>query len=216
MRTAASSSAPAPSPSASTGDATNVTDASATLGSKVNPRGRSVTVHFAYSTSLTSKPWKWTTTPSQDAGSGTTGEAESADVTGLLPGTTYYYRVAVVRSDEEVWGGVRTFTTRGSTSPPPAVSTGSAASVTQSGATLTATVNPEGSATTYHFQWGPTGTYGHRVPATDVSVGSDSADHQVSTPLGGLAPGVTYHFRVVATSVAGTSKGSDRSFTTPP
>ena len=216
VKTATTSSAPAPAPSARTGAATGITDTAATVGAIANPMGHSVSVRFGYSDSLTSKPWKWLLTPSQSAGSGTADEAESVSLTGLLPGTTYYYRVVVVRSDEEVWGGLGTFTTQGSTAPPPLVSTGSASSITQTAATLNATVNPEGTATTYQFQWGPTGTYGYHAPATYVSAGSDSTAHAVSTPLSGLAPGTTYHFRIVAKSAAGTSKGTDQRFTTPP
>src|SRR5436305_1375340 len=132
VKTPAKSSVPYPSPSTATGDASSITDTAATVAGTVNPQGRGVTTHFVYSTKdATVYGAQWLSTPSQDAGSGTADEAESARLTGLLPGTTYYYRVAVVRYDEVVYSGTRTFTTSGSTAPPPLVSTGSASSVTQ-------------------------------------------------------------------------------------
>src|SRR5581483_11360804 len=42
----------------------------------------------------------------------------------------------------------------------PVVSTGPASQVAATSAEVTGTVNPEGSATTYHFEYGPTGGYG--------------------------------------------------------
>ena len=46
-------------------------------------------------------------------------------------------------------------------------------------------------------------------------VGTDSSDHTVQAPLGGLIPGALYHVRLVATNGAGTTFGADETFTTP-
>jgi hypothetical protein len=93
--------------------------------------------------------------------------------------------------------------------------TGPATAVSSTGATLNGTVNPNSNATTYHFDFGPTGAYGTRVPASDAGVGSDAADHVVSAAIGGLAPNTTYHYRVVATDAAGfATTGPDVGFTT--
>jgi hypothetical protein len=94
-------------------------------------------------------------------------------------------------------------------------STGPATAVSSTGATLNGTVNPNSNATTYHFDFGTTGAYGTKIPASDLSVGSDAADHVVSTALGSLAPNTTYHYRVVATDAMGfTTTGPDVGFTT--
>jgi phosphodiesterase/alkaline phosphatase D-like protein len=81
---------------------------------------------------------------------------------------------------------------------------------------LNGRVNPEDEATTYYFQYGPDTTYGSRVPAAGVVVGSDATIHSVAQSLGGLAPNRTYHYRVAATNATGTTLGADRTFTTSP
>jgi hypothetical protein len=96
----------------------------------------------------------------------------------------------------------------------PLAKTMAAAGVSFTGATLNGTVNPEFSATTYHFEYGTTTSYGSRAPAADAAAGSDSTDHPVSLAVTGLAPGTTYHYRVVATNVDGTTNGADMTFTT--
>jgi hypothetical protein len=82
------------------------------------------------------------------------------------------------------------------------------------GATLNGTVNPNGGATSYSFQYGKTTAYGSTTPSS--SVGSGNSGRAVSASLSGLTPGTTYHYRVVATSSAGTSVGVDQTFTTRP
>jgi hypothetical protein len=95
--------------------------------------------------------------------------------------------------------------------------TGTATAVTQTTATLNGTVNPNSSTTTYHFQYGTTAAYGSQVPASDVVIGSDNANHLASQPIAGLAPSTTYHYRIVATDALGlVATGADATFTTPP
>jgi sugar lactone lactonase YvrE len=94
--------------------------------------------------------------------------------------------------------------------------TGSAASVSPSAATLNATVNPHGLATKYSFEYGPTKAYGKVVPAPSESAGSGIKDVAVSKGISGLEAGRLYHYRLVATSEVGTTYGQDKTFTTPP
>lgn len=95
---------------------------------------------------------------------------------------------------------------------PPAASTGGVSKVSFSGARLSGTVNPRGTATTYSFQYGPTTKYGAATPA--AAVGAGTTPKAVSATIGGLAPTTLYHYRVVATSTAGTIPGADRTFRT--
>ena len=97
----------------------------------------------------------------------------------------------------------------------PTATTQAATGVALTSATLAGAANPNGYATTYHFEWGPTTGYGAQAPVSDAAVGSDSADHAVTQTLAGLAPSTTYHYRLVATSAAGTAGGADMSFVTP-
>jgi hypothetical protein len=100
----------------------------------------------------------------------------------------------------------------------PRATTGDASDVSPTTATVNGTVNPGGAKATYHFDYGPTGSYGSRAPTTDGVAGSDAADHAVSAALSGLTPGTAYHYRLVATSCGGcgggTVAGPDRVFTT--
>ena len=94
----------------------------------------------------------------------------------------------------------------------PVVSTGAATLVTTTTARLNGTVNPKGSATTYHFQYGLTTGYGSTTAVT--SAGSGNTAVPVSADIGGLAAGTLYHFRISATNAGGTSVGADATFTT--
>lgn len=94
----------------------------------------------------------------------------------------------------------------------PSATTGSASDVTQSGATLAATVNPKGSATSVRFDLGTSSAYGLASGSKDVGNGTDAVS--VEIPVSSLSASTTYHFRVVATSDGGTTQGSDVTFRT--
>jgi adhesin/invasin len=96
--------------------------------------------------------------------------------------------------------------------PAPVLSTGPASRVKAFAATLNGTVNPEGSAATYHFEYGTSPTYGSSTP--EQPVGSDDAAHPESQAISKLRPKTTYHFRIVATNAGGTTLGQDQVFTT--
>ena len=96
----------------------------------------------------------------------------------------------------------------------PAVSNGGTTNLTANSVTLNGKVSPNGEATTYHFEIGPTTAYG-----TSTSNGSLAATAKkntpVSAPVGALSPSTTYHYRLVATNASGTRMSGDRAFTTP-
>jgi hypothetical protein len=95
----------------------------------------------------------------------------------------------------------------------PKVYTGEALDVTHSSAVLRGGVNPQGQATNYVFQYGPTRSYVGQTAV--VGIGNGTSSIRVSQAIGGLAPNTTYHFRIVANSVAGVSAGADHTFKTP-
>ena len=95
---------------------------------------------------------------------------------------------------------------------PPSVTTSSAADISMNSAGLCGTVNPNGSSTTYYFQYGLTTVYGSTTGSQNAGNGSTAVS--VVAGLTGLTPGNTYHFRIVAQNSAGSSYGLDRSFTT--
>jgi DNA-binding beta-propeller fold protein YncE len=96
----------------------------------------------------------------------------------------------------------------------PTVVTEAASSVTQSAATVHASVNPNGGEVSEcRFEYGTSTSYGSSLPCSSLP-GSGESPVAVSAPLGGLSANTTYHFRVVATNSGGTSQGSDESFAT--
>jgi phosphodiesterase/alkaline phosphatase D-like protein len=94
----------------------------------------------------------------------------------------------------------------------PTVATGTHSHVTDSSAVLHGTVDPNGSATTYYFQWGLTTAYGLQSAAHAAGHGTKSV--AVRATAGGLIPGTAYHYRLVATNGAGTAVGADHTLTT--
>ncbi|MFZ2309914.1 MAG: DUF4347 domain-containing protein, partial [Rhodoferax sp.] len=99
--------------------------------------------------------------------------------------------------------------------PPPTATTGSASSVTATGATLNGTINDNGSDTTVTFDYGTTAGYGTNVAATTGgTVTNGSGSTAVAVTLAGLSCNTTYHFRVNGVNSAGTSNGGDATFTT--
>ena len=99
---------------------------------------------------------------------------------------------------------------------PPTVSTGTASAITQTGATIAGTVNPNGlEVSKCLLEYGPTEEYGHSL-ACSPAPGAGTSAVAVSAPVSSLSPGSTYHFRVVATNAGGTSYGQDVSFETLP
>jgi hypothetical protein len=94
----------------------------------------------------------------------------------------------------------------------PTASTDPAGAVTDVAATLAGTVNPKGSPTSYHFEYGTSTAYGASTADTDAGSGVGAV--AVSAGVSGLAPGTTYHYRVVASNAAGVAQGGDQTFTT--
>jgi hypothetical protein len=89
--------------------------------------------------------------------------------------------------------------------PPPAVVTKAASSITQTTATLNATVNPNGGdVSSCTFEYGTTEVYETSVPCSSLP-GAGAEPVAVSAALENLSANTTYHFRIVAASLGGTS-----------
>lgn len=191
-------------PGVSTGSANPVGMTDATLNGTVNPKSQATTYWFEYGTTTA----YGTDTTHSSAGSGATDVAESASISGLTRGTLYHFRMVASNGSGTTQGSDQTFTT----TDPPIVTTGSASSISSTGATLNGTVDPNGKATTFWFEYGTSTGYGSET--THSSAGSGTSAAAQSATIGGLAQGTTYHFRIVASSADGTTNGSDQTFTT--
>jgi hypothetical protein len=207
----AGAAAAASSPGVVTGATTNRADTSAVLNGTVNPNGSSTTYFFQWGLTNgygdNSKP--------SSAGHGTTAVSVKATAAGLIPGTTYHYRLVATNGSGTSLGRDRTFKTAGH--PPPGVVTGPATALNSKGATLTGAVNPSGQSTTYWFNWGSTASYGQQTFHQTLS--ATSAPTNVAGSLQGLlAPGTIYHYQLVAShgTAAATSFGADATFMTYP
>jgi hypothetical protein len=96
----------------------------------------------------------------------------------------------------------------------PSIEGESFSGVGSSNATLNAQVDPNGAATSYYWEYGPSEAYGLRTP--EVSLGESESSLPAPAHLEGLDADSEYHFRVVAVSEAGTEHGSDTTFRTLP
>jgi streptogramin lyase len=98
----------------------------------------------------------------------------------------------------------------------PDVASGAGTADSPDSASLTGTVNPNGtSIADCHFEFGTNPAYGTSIPCAQT-VGGGTAPVAVSTMLGALSPGQSYHFRIVAANAFGTGAGDDETFTMPP
>ena len=75
-------------------------------------------------------------------------------------------------------------------------------------------IDPNGVATSYYWEYGPSEAYGSRTP--EVSLGEGESALLAPAHLEGLDANSEYHFRVVAVNAAGTEHGSDTTFRTLP
>jgi hypothetical protein len=94
---------------------------------------------------------------------------------------------------------------------PPSASTGLPSSITATGATLAATVNPEGPPATVVFQFGKSTTYGSQTSAQNLD--PEFGNEPVTAPISGFSNGTVIHYRVTITTADGSATGDDSSFT---
>src|ERR1017187_714513 len=98
--------------------------------------------------------------------------------------------------------------------------TGTASNLTLAGATLSASVNPEGGAvSSCEFEYGTEeNSLGQSVPCeqTSVQIGEGTGPVLLSAKVSGLQPGSPYFFRVGGVGVHGANHGGVKAFTTSP
>ena len=94
----------------------------------------------------------------------------------------------------------------------PTVTTGEATAVGRTTARLNGTVNPNGSETTYRFEYGTTAAYGSFT--STAGAGSGTVTSAVDALASGLTDETLYHYRLTAANSGGTTCGYDRTFTT--
>ncbi len=197
-------------PTVTTTDAVAIDPTSETLNGTINPEGVSSTYRFEYGldTSYGSQ------TAESDPVTGSTDLPTTGTATGLLPNTTYHFRIVGSNASGSITGNDQTLIT----DPAPPTLDGSpafASAIKTGGATLNGTLNPNGSDTIYRFEYGTDTTYGSSTQ--DFDAGAGSGEQPVTADLAGLAAGTTYHVRLVADNgTGGVRHGADFTFSTAP
>jgi hypothetical protein len=194
----------------------NLSPRGATISGDINPNGVGIngvvpipantTYRVEYKKSSDSR-WELYA-PDVAVGSGGSPIPFNVGVSALTPNTSYDVRVIVVKP----FGGGRVVDTQTFTTlpAPPTIDALSSSNVSATSADLHAKVNAQGTASTYHFEYGTTPAYGQSTPETPL--GSSLDPVRVSAHIEGLDP-VVYHFRVVATNALGTTTSINQTFT---
>lgn len=96
-------------PTVTTGASSSVSTTGASLAGTANPNGAATSAWFLYGTSSTLAGGTQTT--SQSVGSGSTASNVTATLTGLTPGTKYYYQLQASNSGGTGSGAINSFST---------------------------------------------------------------------------------------------------------
>jgi hypothetical protein len=200
----------ASSPTVVTGGTSSVGQHSAVLHGTVNPNGSTTNYYFQWGLSAAYTAGS----TAHSAGGGTKAVAVAASAPDLTPGTIYHYRVVASSHAGTSVGADRTFRTAGH--PPAAVTTGPVTQLNASGAELTGTIEPEGQATTWYFQWGTSNNLSQQTTPQSLKAGHTPVP--VNWSLQGLLnAGTVYEYRLVAVHAgSATTPGAIAAFMTYP
>ena len=193
-------------PTAVTNAATAVGASAATLQGTVNANGNESGVFFQYGVTTA---YERTVSAVPATVDGAANTPVSLNLSSLLPGTVYHYRVMAENDGGVAYGADMTFTTLAA----PLVATLPATSVSITGAVLNGTAAANGLASAITFEYGTSTAYGTTVTA-DQSPVTGNTPTAVSKAITGLTTNTVYHYRVVGTNANGTSYGEDQSFVT--
>ncbi len=221
-------------PEVRTESATAVTLTSSGLRGFIDPKGRSgVTGWFE---------WGGTTALGNSTGvenHSSSASSFTAFISGLQPGTTYYYRALAEQGGQRVIGATLNFRTQGTAPIPlspqpsptpqpvptptptpgtpvtvPTVITKLATGIGDTSTLLNGSVSSVSAAATESwFEWGPTPALGRLTQRRNHGFVQGA---EFSVALSGLAPNTVYYFRAVAENPAGRAFGSVFSFRTSP
>ena len=168
----------------------------ATFNATVNAKGPTVFAvshNFQYSAD---GGQTWTTIPASE-GPFSDGEDHAVEdaVSDLEANTEYLVRLSGTRAFN---GGLNqssapiSFKTPAA---PPVVQTLESTLRTDTTAVLVGSLNPEGSPTAWHFEYGTDTSYGQSTP---VTIATGGKARLLTAEVGGLQPETTYHYRLVA------------------
>lgn len=132
----------------------------------------------------------------------------SAEPTGLETGATYHYRFKATNEKGSNYGVDRAFVPafvlKVKTLPP--------SPIAEHEVTLRGSLDPDGMATEYRFQYGVDTSYGEETAW--MSAGEGTGVTNLSALIKSLPAGKTFHYRIVAKNEKGTTLGQDQTFRT--
>ena len=187
--------------------ATNVERNTATVNGSFNGNGEETHYLFEWGTSDS----YGNKTPVEDAGSPTTPQLLSANLSGLTVETTYHFRVVATNAVGTSFGSDQTFKTLAAVEE---LSTEPASNITASTATINASYIGINEDVHYYFEWGSNTEYGNVTAAPPSDDGVQTGHRTLSFNLSDLGVDQPYHYRVIAIDNSGETVGADQTFTT--
>ncbi|MFZ4399428.1 MAG: choice-of-anchor J domain-containing protein [Bacteroidales bacterium] len=190
-------------PVVSTLAASSITLTNATINGIVNPNGLATTYYFQWGTTIS---YGYSTTITS-AGAGTSNIAVSSNITGLLAGTTYHFRLVATNSDGTSNGNDFSFTPGAAL-----VSTTAITSISTNAAISGGNVITDGGSTVTErgVCWNTTAN--PTIANSKTSNGTGTGVY--SSSITGLSANTTYHVRAYAANNTGTVYGNDVTFAT--
>jgi len=184
---------------------------SAVFTLQANARNSATTVTLEYGTASNSLG---NSVPIATSLTGNQTTLMGATLTGLTPGTTYYYQIVATNSSGTTTTPVASF----STYEAPTAVTSATTNVLPTSVQLNGTVNAVNYSTSVVFQYGTDPYFSAALTTSVVATPgtiTGNTDTLVNAAVAGLAQGTTYYYRVSATSVGGTTFSGVGTFTTP-
>ncbi len=214
FKTSVSTPAPVGSiPSVKTLAANGVSRTTVNLNGEVTPNQAQTQYWFEYGETAD----LGNTTALTSAGDGNTKIPVSIALSDLNPATTYYFRLNAQNQFGTKNGSTLNFKTSGpSVTLAPVVTTQVASSIATTTATMRGTVHPNGTQTTYWFEYSTDSLLGSILLKTtpEKSVGAGTKTISVEANISGLQSGMTYYYRTVGENSAGIVRGERLSFKT--
>ncbi len=200
-------------PTTTTTAASNISRTTANLNGQVKPNNSSTTYWFEYGRDS----GLGSVTSPQSAGSGTAFVSASVSVSNLQPLTQYFFRLNAQNQYGTINGAILSFTTKGpSSTGTPTVETSSPSNVSRTDAFLNGSINPNGLATTYWFEYSEDSLLGTLIGSgtPEKTIAAGTTNVKVQAKITGLQNNTTYYYHLVGRNADGTVFGNVVSFRT--